>query len=473
MSTTDCAPDPSVLLDPAPATGDPADGVTKGEPAGLTALRRDLEAGGVHGIAVTVVDNAGITRVKGVPVARLADAVTSGVGYPPVYDVALVDDSFTNSAHIGGPIGDMRMVADPERLTALAASPGWAWAPADRYEQSGAPYAGCHRLFARRMTERAREAGLELRVGFETEWTVTLSEEDSASPFHGPGHGMARLTAAGGYAARILRALRSQGVDVLQLHPEYSPGQFELSTAPTDPVHAADLVVLVQETVRAVTRAEGWVANFGPVVRIGEVGNGRHVHFSLWRNGVNLCHAPDRAVGMSEPAESFVAGVLSELPAMSAIGNPSTAGYLRRGPHTWSGAYACWGVENREAAVRFIPGDPRRPATANVEVKCFDAAASPYLVVGSVVAAGLAGLAEGLALPDPVVGDPAEADPRIAPPLPVTLAEAVARFRASDVLPAALGVPLAEALLAVREGDIALFADAEPQAIADATRHRY
>ncbi|MEK8169184.1 hypothetical protein NKH77_03375 [Streptomyces sp. M19] len=42
-------------------------------------------------------------------------------------------------------------------------------------------------------------------------------------------------------------------MDVLQIHPEYAPGQFEVSVAPADPVGAADLAVLVRETLRAVS----------------------------------------------------------------------------------------------------------------------------------------------------------------------------------------------------------------------------
>ncbi|NED83659.1 glutamine synthetase, partial [Streptomyces sp. SID11233] len=55
------------------------------------------------GVAITTVDTAGITRVKAVPAARLARAGQDGVGLSPVFDVALVDDSFTSSTYIGGP----------------------------------------------------------------------------------------------------------------------------------------------------------------------------------------------------------------------------------------------------------------------------------------------------------------------------------------------------------------------------------
>ncbi|MGO4431213.1 glutamine synthetase, partial [Streptomyces sp. MCAF7] len=61
----------------------------------------ELTAQGIVGTALTWVDNAGLTRVKAVPTARLEHAAQWGVGMSPVFDVFLVDDSITTSRHIG------------------------------------------------------------------------------------------------------------------------------------------------------------------------------------------------------------------------------------------------------------------------------------------------------------------------------------------------------------------------------------
>ncbi|NGO69071.1 glutamine synthetase family protein [Streptomyces boncukensis] len=454
-----------------------------------------LAAAGVRGVALTWVDNAGITRVKSVPAGRLADAVEHGVGMSPVFDVFLVDDSATTSAHIGGPDGDLRLRPDPERLTVLAAQPGWAWAPVDRYEQDGSPYAACQRGFARRMAERAlREHGIELRMGFETEWTVVrgaLPQPGAGLDYAatGPAYGMARLVELSDYLRDILEALDAQGVQVLQLHPETAPGQFELSTAPSDPVGAADLAVLVRETVRAVSVQHGLTACFAPVVEADTVGNGGHLHLSLWREGRNLCGGGDGPFGMAPECEAFLAGVLRELPALLALGAPSPASYLRLRPSRWAGAYQCWGLEAREAALRFIAGAPHAAhsagtaataataatagtaGTANAEVKCMDQAANPYLAAGGVLAAGLAGLADPAPLPPPAAGDPALTGGQ--PRLPDSLPEALHHFERSAPLREALGEPLFDAVAAVRAAETKLFEGATPLEIAAATRGRY
>ena len=50
---------------------------------------------------------------------------------------------------------------------------------------------------------------------------------------------------------------------------------------------------------------------------------------------------------------------------------------LRLHPGNWAGAYACWGAENREAALRFVVGGPANPYGGNVEVKIVDPSANP------------------------------------------------------------------------------------------------
>ncbi|UZJ33282.1 glutamine synthetase family protein [Streptomyces endophytica] len=452
-------------------------------------LTARLEAEGVRNIALTWVDNAGIARVKTVPAQRLADTAARGVGMSPVFDVFTSDDTITESDHLGGPDGDLRLFPDLDRVTVLAAQPGWAWAPADRYDQLGRPHPACQRQFARRMTERATAAGLDVRMGFETEWVVTRAPEshhpgttDTAAPLDypcaGPAYGMTRVVELSDYLRDVTEALTVQGVDVLQLHPEYAPGQFELTTAPADPVRAADDVVLVRETIRAVSARHGLRASFAPAFVAGQVGNGCHLHLGLYRDGRSLHRTPDAAHGLAPDAEAFLAGVLGTLPALLAIGCPSPASYLRLQPSRWAGVYQCWGVENREAALRLITGAPDDPDGGHAEVKTFDAAANPYLAVGAVLAAGLHGIDVRAGLPEPQSGDPGvlgvrERARRGIVRLPATLTEATDRLEKSAPLYEALGKVLHGAVLAVRRAEEAQFAENTDEEIAAATRWRW
>jgi glutamine synthetase len=443
-------------------------------------VARRLAGAGVTIVALCWIDNTGIARAKTIPLGRLERAAGWGVGMSPVFDVFLVNDDITTSKHIGGPGGDLRLVPDLERITALAAQPGWAWAPVDRYTQEGQVYAACQRSFARRMTGQARQQGLELRMSFEVEWAVGTEDGGSFRPAcAGPAYGMTRVVELSDYGREVVEAVERQGITVEQFHPEYAAGQLEISVAAADPVAAADDSVLVRQAIRAVSARHGFQASFAPSVVAGTVGNGGHVHLSVWRDGQNLLAGGSGRYGLTGDGEAFASGILAELPALVAVGAPSAASYLRLVPSHWAGVFQCWGRENREAALRLVTGSAgEQDIRANLEIKCFDLSANPYLVAGSLIAAGLGGMRSGARLPAEIEGDPAgltaeELAGRGIRRLPATLAEAADGLERSPALRQAMGDPLFEAFLAVRRGEAELFAGATADEIVAQTRWRW
>lgn len=433
------------------------------------ASRMELREAEVRLVELSFVDNAGITRVKTVPLDRLTDVASSGVGASPGFETYGSDDVMVLSEYLGGPDGDLRLVPDLDRLVVLSAMPGWAWAPANKFTKTGEPFLACQRAFAGRQTDAAARQGLALRMAFEHEWILARPAEGFVPAFDGPAYGQIRLEQVAGYAVDLVDDLTRQGLEVQQFHPEYATGQLEISVAPNTPVGAADDAVLVRHTVRARSLAHGWRATFAPSVDPDGAGSGGHLHLSLHDESGNT-FAAGNPVG-----EAFLAGLLRELPALVAIGAGHPASFLRLRPSSWAGAWQCWGHETRETALRMIAGDER---TANAELKCFDATANPYLVVGCVIAAGLAGVADGLRLPPPVTGDPAlltdtaRAEAGITR-LPTTADEAADALAASTVLAEALGRELHDAIVTVRRTESDRCAGLGPEELAAATRWRW
>jgi len=292
----------------------------------------------------------------------------------------------------------------------------------------------------------------------------------------GPAYGQARLVHQSEYVRDIVVALADQDIEVDQIHPEYGPGQFEISVAAADPVAAADDYVLVRETIRAVSARQGMRVSFSPKVIVNHVGNGGHVHLSLWRDDTNLFAGGEGPFGLTAEAESFAAGILERLPALLAVGAPSVASYLRLIPQHWAGAYAAWGLENRETALRLVTGPVgNRAKAANLEVKSFDQTANPYLLVAGLIFAGLSGVNGKAQLPEPVAVDPAvlsddERERRGIRRLPASLAESADAFETDPVLPKEFGPDLTAAILAVRRGEIEHFAHASPAEIVEEMR---
>jgi glutamine synthetase len=439
----------------------------------------ELAERGVRVVSVTWVDNSGITRVKAVPLDRLEHAAAWGIGASPVFDSFLFNDIPISGGHAPGAVGDLRLHPDLDRITVLAAQPGWAWAPADRYDQEGAPHPLDQRTLARTAMDRLAAAGYTARAAFEVEWAISEPGEEFRAAVTGPAYGHARLVARSDYLRDIVVALLDEGVSVDQIHPEYAAGQFEISVAAGDPVFAADCLVLVRETIRAVSHRHGVRVSFAPKVLADGVGNGGHVHLSLWQGERNVFAGGDGPFGLTEPAEWFVAGILRRLPALLAIGAPSVGSYLRLVPQHWAGAFVAWGLENREAALRLVTGPAgSRARAANIEVKCFDQSANPYLAIAALIFAGLSGVDDKARLPEPVEVDPAvlsedERARRGIGALPTSLAESAAAFAADEGLWRDFGEPLAATLTDLRRAEAEHFAGASAEEIAAALRWVY
>jgi glutamine synthetase len=466
---------PSLVWKNVPVAADDGSGLDRPALAEAGGARaEELRAAGVVAVALTWVDNVGVTRVKAVPVTRLAHAAAWGVGMSTVHDVFRVDDSITTSHYIAGPVGDLRLHPDIAAMAVLHAQPGWAWAPVDRWTQAGRPYPPDQRTFARRMVRTAAEAGLTLRMGFELEWY--LAHPDGTPGASGPAYGMTRLMEVGDYGRDLLEALAAQDVPIEQYHPEYGTSQFELSIGPADPVAAADRVILTRETVRAVSHRHGLRASFAPVPMADEVGNGMHLHMSMLDgDGHNLFAGGAGPCGLTSPGESAIADLLARLPAIAAIGAPSASSHLRSTPQRWAGAYQCWGLENREAALRFIPGVlGAGSGAANVELKCVDGSANPYLVVGAVCAIAAHGATAGRRLPPGLDVDPATLPLERRPArLPETVTDALAALCGDAPLVGALGPELTDAFRSVQLADAAWADGRSADEIANAIRWRH
>ncbi|KAB1141536.1 glutamine synthetase [Streptomyces luteolifulvus] len=462
---------------------DPVPGGRPGDVERAAALAGELTGRGVHGVVLAYVDTAGIGRVKTIPTARLASAAAWGVGMSPVFDTFLANDAIVTTDVLGSPDGDLRLYPDLGQLVVLSGQPGWAWAPVDRITQEGEPHPGCARTFLRRIvTDAAGHHGITFKAAVEVEWTFAqapTADGGFVPATTGPAYGATRQVELGDCTADLLAALAEQGIDVEQLHPEYAAGQFEVSVGALDPVTAADRSVLVRQTIRAVARRHGFAVSFAPAVVAQGVGNGGHIHLSAWRDGVNLHSGGERRYGMTAEAESFTAGVLARLPALTAVTAPSPVSYLRLKPSQWAGVFTAWGRETRETALRVITGTAgHREQAANLEVKPVDLAANPYLTLGCLIAAGLDGLTSHAALPGEITGDPArlgaeEAAARGVRRLPVSLDEAVAAFREDAPLRAALGPVLADAVIAVRQGELAAVQGLDDEQLAAAYRWTY
>jgi glutamine synthetase len=429
----------------------------------------------VRHVVVYFVDNAGIARCKSITPARWSSAVAHGLGASPVFGVFQGNDKIAPCEGLDSPVGDLRL--HPDR-SSLVVSRGVGYAAGDQYDQEGQPWHMCPRQFLRRMVAEAADDGLGLRMAYELEWFAAADESGQRPANRGPAYGLAALATSGGYLREIAEALDGGPIGVEQLHPEYGAGQLEVSISAQEPLIAADHAVVLRHVIRSLDRPDRQ-ASFSPLPVRSASGNGCHLHFSVDRDGANLFGTGAPPLRLAPEAAAFMAGVLRELPALVGLACASPASYLRLGPGRWTGATTCWGVENREAPLRLIPGSHRsRPHSANAELKVIDGSSNPYLMAGAVIAAGLHGVRTRAELPPPVNVNPATLPPhererRRLDDLPTSLWQGADALEASTVLADALGADLHRAIVAVRRGEAADHRDSTPDTILSDYRWRY
>ncbi len=439
-------------------------------------IQERLRGDDVSLVALHFVDTAGISRVKLIPLRRLESVARSGTGWSDIWPVVTIEEHYADVPPYDSPSGDARLLPDVSQARALPFLPGYAWAPVDQFSQELEALPTCPRHVLRLAQDRLAALGLAAQATYEVEMTL-LRDMEPATP--GPGYSVRSLIAVRDFSRDLDAALESAGVPVEQLHPEYSPGQFEVSIAPGTPLEAADRLLLFRFTARAVAAQHGLDISFAPVVFAGGLGNGSHLHLSLWRGDANLMTGGDAPGGMQAEGASFVAGIRDELPALMALVAPSVPSYVRLQPGHWAGAYTAWGIENREAALRFIPGTvTSRNQSANVELKVTDGAANAYYALAGVLHAAVAGVERGAPLTEPTQEDPGTLDTstlvaRGIRRLPENLGEAAEAFASSTVLREGLGTVMHDVISGVRRKEWVDLGERSEEELIDMHRFAY
>lgn len=443
-----------------------------GTPLAAAAIAQ-LEAEGVDTVIGTVVNPAGLTLAKTVPIRRTNTFADPGLGASPSWHAFAIDQTGIAFTADVGVVGDQRLRIDLSALRIVG--DGLAWAPAGFYEQDGTPVPACSRGTLRRIEAALTEAGIEAAIGHEIEFLLVAPDGTRLPSTLWAQYGLAGVLEHEAFVRDVIGSATAAGISVEQFHPEYGANQFELSLSPQPPVAAADQLVLMRLIVGRAARRHGLRISLSPAPFAEGVGSGAHQHFSLIMPEGPLFSDGPGTEGMTRAGESAVAGVLRGLPDAQAVLCGSIVSGLRMRPGNWAGAYACWGTENREAAVRFITGGPGAPRGGNVEVKIVDPSANPYLASAAILGLALDGIKCQTALPPEITVDPgamsgSDRDRDGVVRLTDSQAEAIAALDASELMRRILGDPAVDMVVAVRRLEQQRYGDLGPEQLADKFR---
>ena len=367
---------------------------------------------GVRLIRFLYCDHSGVTHGKATHVSQLAAKLREGVGLTRAQMALNLLDEFIPIAGME-PVGEIRVVPDPETFTVLPWTPSSASVVCDLLDHDHEDWGACPRSYLKSMVARADRLGIVVEAAFENEFYLARQGEDGAYlPFDKvPCYSSIGLDQFAEVVDAILAAMEHQDLEVEMAINEYGPGQQEISIRHAPGVRAADNQIKLRDTVRGVAQKHGLIASFAPKPFPEAIGSGCHIHVSLWdkESGRNLLYDAHDPRGLSDTGRHFVAGLVRHLPALVALTCPSYNSYRRLQPHAWSSAFTAWGFDNREAAVRVAsPFWGREEQSYNVELKPVDASANPYIALGGLIASGLDGIERKLDPGAPCEHDPAE-----------------------------------------------------------------
>ncbi|GAV85734.1 Gln-synt_C domain-containing protein/Amidohydro_2 domain-containing protein [Cephalotus follicularis] len=414
-------------------------------------------------VRILWVDASGQHRCRVVPGKRFNDVIRkNGVGLTfACMAMSSAVDGAADDTNLTG-VGEIRLMPDLSTRWTIPWTKNEDMVLADMHIKPGEAWEYCPREALRRVSKVLKdEYNLVMNAGFESEFYLLKSvlregKEEWVPIDSTPYCSSSGFDAISPLFHEIISALHSLNITVEQLHAEAGKGQFELALGHTVCTYAADNLIFTREVIKAVARKHGLLATFVPKYALDDIGSGSHVHVSLWQNGKNvfMASAGSSRHGMSNIGEEFMAGVLYHLPSILAFTAPVPNSYDRIQPNTWSGAYQCWGKENREAPLRTAcPPGISEGYVSNFEIKCFDGCANSHLGLAAIIAAGIDGLRRHLHLPEPIDINPSGLDATLQR-LPESLSESLEALQKDDVLHDLIGKKLLVAIKGIRKAEI-------------------
>ncbi len=406
-------------------------------------LIKQVNEDGVKFVSLQFTDVTGAVKSVDMPISGLAEALEDGVWFDgsSVEGFARIQES------------DMHLRLDPDTYAVLP------WSSVERrrarifcdiYMPDDKPFEGDPRGVLKRLMAKIAERGWTYNIGPEPEFFLFKGEN---------GHGVHPVPHdTGGYfdfsafdeavrvRSQLMEALRSMGLEVEVGHHEVALGQHEIDFRFANAVKAADNVLTLKYTVKAIAAQHGLTASFMPKPVFGINGSGMHCHQSLFdRDGNNLFFDEKDEYHLSCIAYGLIAGQLKHARGLAALVAPTVNSYKRLVPGYEAPVYIGWAQQNRSALIRIPRYTEGRNKAMRAELRFPDPSSNPYLAFAGMLAAALDGVDHELTPPKPLNNvnlyhlEAKERKKMGVGELPGSLAEALSELAKDQVLVDALG----------------------------------
>ena len=421
-------------------------------------------------VKVAVSDIDGILRGKYIHRDKFFSAVEGGFGFcDVVFGWDAHDQCYDNTKltgwHHGFPDAMVRLDLGTYRNVPWDSNVPFFLG--DFVTAQGKPHPICPRQVLKRVLARARKMGYQAMVGAEFEFFNFAETPQSWADKRGQpptpitpgmfGYSLLRANANREYFNALMDDMAAFGVPIEGLHTETGPGVYEAAILFSDALEAADRAILFKTGAKEIGSRYGIMPSFMAKWSSQYPGCSGHLHQSLSDGKKNLFHDPKgRHGGMSKLFESYLAGQLDNLLGMAPMFWPTVNSYKRLVDGFWAPVKPTWGVDNRTATFRVLPGSPK---ATRLETRAPGADMNPYLATAAVLAAGLEGVSRGRKLTAPPITGTNVGAEKIAR-APRTLIETTRLFRESKVARDWFGDDFVDHFAATREWEWRQWLDA-------------
>lgn len=442
----------------------------------LDELRQAIAAGTIDTVLLAAPDKFGRfvgKRYTADEFLRTAvDHGTHGCNYLMAVDINMEPQDGFDLVSWDQGFGDFAMEPDMATLRVLPWQPGAALAICDLRHENGRPVAEAPRQVLQQAIAQLGEAGynsyfaseLEMFVyqqDFPTAWKTGYRELRPVSDYRIDYHLM-QPGREEDLFRRIRNELTAAGIPIENTKGEWGVGQHEVNMRYAAPLEMADRHLLFKQGCKEIAQQTGRCLTFMAKPFAGEAGSSCHIHVSLFQDGRNVLW--DEAGGTGSVVfRAFLGGLIQYCRELCYFFAPTINSYKRFEKWSWAPTKQAWALDNRTVAFRVVG----RGNSFRIENRTPGGDANPYLAYAAMLAAGLAGLREGLDCGEVYQGN-AYVDESLAE-MPHTLREAVELLRGSALAREFFGGAVVDHY--VHTGS--LEADAYDRAVTDWERQRY
>ena len=428
-------------------------------PLELNALRQQVAAGEVDTVILAMTDMQGRLQGKRLTARHfledVVDEAAEGCNYLLAVDVEMnTVEGFDMSSWSGG-YGDFVFRPDLATLRPIPWHPRTVLCLADLEWEGGEPVVASPRQVLRAQLDRLAERGWSAQAATELEFFVFRDTYEAAwrkryvdlepANYYNVDYSILGTSRIEPLLHRIRTGMEGAGMTVEDSKGECFPGQQEINLRFTDALGAADAHVVYKNGAKEIAAQEGMALTF--MAKFDErEGNSCHVHLSLrtLEDGAPVFE------DSPEVWEGFVAGLLAGLREMTLLFAPNVNSYKRYAAGSFAPTAVAWGRDNRTCSLRAVG----HGAGKRIENRVPGGDVNPYMALSGMIAAGLAGIEQGLPLEPAFEGNAYEADK---PTVPGTLREARDLFAGSALARGAFGDEVVDHYVNAADVELAAF----------------